>query len=76
MRRYEHLAPVSSTCRVAQQAIVVAKKAVDCCNAGVTVLHVQLREADGKDSRRMSVFNAMLDRQRTAVQKLVLQSGF
>lgn len=55
---------------------MVAKKAVDCCNAGVTVLHVQLREADGKDSRRMSVFNAMLDRQRTAVQKLVLQSGF
>ena len=38
------------------------QKAVDCYNAGATVLHVHVREADGKGSKRLSMFNEMLDR--------------
>jgi hypothetical protein len=30
------------------------QKAVDCWNAGATVLHVHVREADGKGSKRLS----------------------
>jgi uncharacterized protein (DUF849 family) len=33
------------------------QKAVDCDNAGATVLHVHVREADGKGSTRISKFN-------------------
>ncbi|SDE88175.1 Beta-lactamase [Variovorax sp. CF079] len=51
------------------------QKAVDCYNAGATVLHVHIREADGKGSKRLSMFNEMLDRLRTAVPKMVLQVG-
>ena len=51
------------------------QKAVDCYNAGATVLHVHCREEDGKGSKRLSVFNEMLDRLRTAVPKMVLQVG-
>jgi len=51
------------------------QKAVDCWNAGATVLHVHCREADGKGSKRLSMFNEMLDRLRTAVPKMVLQVG-
>jgi hypothetical protein len=51
------------------------QKAVDCYNAGATVLHVHCRETDGKGSKRLSVFNEMLDRLRTAVPKMVLQVG-
>ena len=51
------------------------QKAVDCYNAGATVLHVHCREPDGKGSKRLSVFNEMLDRLRTAVPKMVLQVG-
>ena len=29
------------------------QKAVDCWNAGATVLHVHVREADGKGSKRL-----------------------
>ena len=36
------------------------QKAVDCWNAGATVLHVHVREADGKGSKRLSMFNEML----------------
>ena len=49
-------------------------KAVDFYNAGTTVLHVHLHGADGKGSKRMFVFNEMLDRLRTAVPKTVLQT--
>jgi uncharacterized protein (DUF849 family) len=52
------------------------QKAVDCYNAGATVLHVQVREANGKGSRRMFTFSEVLDRLRTAVPKMVLQTGF
>ncbi len=51
------------------------QKAVDCYNAGATVLHVHVREADGKGSKRISMFNEMLDRLRTAVPKMILQVG-
>ena len=51
------------------------QKAVDCWNAGATVLHVHVREADGKGSKRMSMFNEMLARLRVAVPKMVLQVG-
>ena len=33
------------------------QKAVDCYNAGATLLHVHVREADGKGSKRLSMFN-------------------
>jgi uncharacterized protein (DUF849 family) len=51
------------------------QKAVDCYNAGATVLHVHCREADGKGSKRLSMFNELLDRLRDAVPKMVLQVG-
>ncbi|MFS8977232.1 BKACE family enzyme [Cupriavidus necator] len=51
------------------------QKAVDCYNAGATVLHVHVREADGKGSKRLSMFNEMLARLREAVPKMVLQVG-
>jgi uncharacterized protein (DUF849 family) len=51
------------------------QKAVDCYNAGATVLHVHVRELDGKGSKRMSQFNEMLARLRHAVPKMVLQVG-
>ena len=51
------------------------QKAVDCYNAGATVLHVHVREADGKGSKRLSMFNEMLDRLRSAVPKMILQVG-
>ena len=36
------------------------QKAVDCWNASATVLHVHCREADGKGSKRLSMFNELL----------------
>ena len=51
------------------------QKAVDCYNAGASVLHVHCREADGKGSKRLSMFNEMLARLRAAVPKMVLQVG-
>jgi uncharacterized protein (DUF849 family) len=51
------------------------QKAVDCYNAGATVLHVHCREADGSGSKRLSLFNEMLERLRAAVPKMILQVG-
>jgi len=52
------------------------QKAVDCYNAGATLLHVHVREPDtGKGSKRLEMFNEMLDRLRTAVPKMILQVG-
>ncbi|RKT22856.1 uncharacterized protein (DUF849 family) [Paraburkholderia sp. RAU2J] len=51
------------------------QKAVDCYNAGATVLHVHVREEDGKGSKRMSKFNESLARLREAVPNMVLQVG-
>ncbi|WP_441635305.1 3-keto-5-aminohexanoate cleavage protein [Cupriavidus sp. 2MCAB6] len=33
------------------------QRAADCYNAGAIVLHMQVREADGKGSRRVFMFN-------------------
>src|SRR5215831_18650772 len=51
------------------------QKAVDCYNAGATVLHVHVRELDGTGSKRLSMFNEMLARLRAAVPKMILQVG-
>src|ERR1700751_6133364 len=49
------------------------QKAVDCYNAGPTVLHVHVREADGKGAKRLSNFNELLSLLRVAVPLILLQ---
>jgi uncharacterized protein (DUF849 family) len=51
------------------------QKAVDCYNAGATVLHIHVREPDGKGSKRLSMFNELLARLRVAVPDMILQVG-
>ncbi|HET7403057.1 MAG TPA: 3-keto-5-aminohexanoate cleavage protein [Usitatibacter sp.] len=51
------------------------QKAVDCWNAGATVLHLHVRELDGKGSKRLSMFNEFLARVRIAVPQMILQVG-
>ena len=51
------------------------QKAVDCYNAGATVLHVHVREFDGKGSKRLSMFNELLAGIRARVPEMVLQVG-
>src|SRR6185503_13757783 len=51
------------------------QKAVDCYNAGATVLHVHVRELDGKGSKRLSRFNELLAKLRARVPDMVLQVG-
>jgi uncharacterized protein (DUF849 family) len=51
------------------------QKAEDCWNAGATVLHVHVREEDGKGSKRLSKFNEMLAKLRAAVPDMLLQVG-
>ena len=51
------------------------QKAVDCYNAGAAVLHVHVREADGKGSKKISTFNELLSRLRVAVPDMLLQVG-
>ena len=41
--------------------------ALDCWNAGATVLHIHVRELNGKGSKRLSQFNELLGRLREAV---------
>ena len=36
------------------------QKAVDCYNAGASVLHLHVRELDGKGSKRLSKFNELI----------------
>src|SRR6187397_3560812 len=52
-----------------------AQKAVDCYNAGATVLHIHVRELDGKGSKRLSKFNELLGLLREAVPDMILQVG-
>ncbi|MEV0299223.1 3-keto-5-aminohexanoate cleavage protein [Nocardia sp. NPDC050710] len=49
--------------------------AVDCYNVGATVLHIHVRELDGKGSKRLSKFNELLGRLREAVPDMILQVG-
>jgi len=51
------------------------QKAVDCYNAGATVLHLHCRELDGHGSKRLSMFNELIDRVRTAVPDMIIQVG-
>ena len=51
------------------------QKAVDCYNAGATVLHIHVREDNGKGSKRLSRFNELLAGIRARVPKMILQIG-
>ena len=51
------------------------QQAVDCWEAGATVLHIHVRELDGKGSKRLSQFNEPLRRLREAVPEMILQVG-
>ncbi len=51
------------------------QKAVDCYNAGATVLHLHVRELDGKGSKRLSKFNELIAGVRNAVPELIVQVG-
>ncbi|WP_305092836.1 3-keto-5-aminohexanoate cleavage protein [Prescottella sp. R16] len=51
------------------------QQAVDCFEAGATVLHIHVREEDGKGSKRLSKFNELLGRLREAVPEMILQVG-
>ncbi len=51
------------------------QKAVDCYNAGATVLHLHVREADGKGSKRLSKFNELIAGVRKAVPDMIIQVG-
>ena len=51
------------------------QKALDCYNAGATVVHVHARDPDGKGSKRLSRFNELLAGLRKAVPDMILQVG-
>jgi uncharacterized protein (DUF849 family) len=51
------------------------QQAVECWEAGATVLHIHVRELDGKGSKRLSQFNELLRRLREAVPEMILQIG-
>jgi uncharacterized protein (DUF849 family) len=52
-----------------------AQKALDCYNAGATVLHIHVRELDGTGSKRLSKFNELLAMLREVVPDMILQVG-
>ena len=51
------------------------QKAVDCYNAGASVLHLHVRELDGKGSKRLSKFNELIAGVRAAVPDMLIQVG-
>lgn len=51
------------------------QQAVDCHNAGATVLHLHVRELDGKGSKRLSMFNELIAGIRARAPGLVIQVG-
>src|SRR5262245_2395315 len=51
------------------------QKAVDCYNAGATVLHLHVRELDGRGSKRLSMFNELIAGVRRAVPQMIIQVG-
>jgi|GEM_PF-4626518 len=51
------------------------QKAVDCYEAGASVLHIHVRELDGRGSKRLSKFNELLAALRDAVPDMILQGG-
>ena len=51
------------------------QKAVDCFEAGATVLHLHVRELDGKGSKHLSKFNELIAGVRAAVPEMIIQVG-
>jgi len=51
------------------------QKAVDCYNAGASVLHLHVRELDGTGSKRLSKFNELIAGVRKAVPDMIIQVG-
>ena len=51
------------------------QKAADCYNAGATVLHLHVRELDGKGSKQLSKFNELIAGVRKAVPDMIIQVG-
>ena len=51
------------------------QKAVDCYEAGASVLHLHVRELDGKGSKRLSMFNELIAGVRKAVPDMIIQVG-
>ncbi len=51
------------------------QQAVDCYEAGATVLHLHVRELDGKGSKRLSKFNELIAGVRAAVPDMIIQVG-
>jgi uncharacterized protein (DUF849 family) len=51
------------------------QKAVDCYNAGATVLHLHVRELDGRGSKRLSKFNELIAGVRKAAPDMIIQVG-
>ncbi len=51
------------------------QKAVDCYEAGASVLHLHVRELDGRGSKRLSKFNELIAGVRKAVPDMVIQVG-
>lgn len=51
------------------------QKAVDCYEAGASVLHLHVRELDGTGSKRLSKFNELIEGVREAVPDMIVQVG-
>nr|WP_293845531.1 3-keto-5-aminohexanoate cleavage protein [Sphingopyxis sp.] len=51
------------------------QKAVDCYSAGATVLHMHCRGLAGHGSKRLSMFNEVIGKIRTAVPGMIIQVG-
>jgi uncharacterized protein (DUF849 family) len=51
------------------------QKAVDCYNAGAAVLHLHVRELDGKGSKRLSKFNELIAGVRARCPQMLIQVG-
>ena len=50
-------------------------KAAECYEAGATVLHLHVRELDGKGSKRLSKFNELIAGVRKVVPDMIIQVG-
>src|SRR4029434_6863233 len=51
------------------------QKAVDCYNAGATVLHLHVRALDGQGYERLSMVDELIAGVRKAVPDLIIQVG-
>lgn len=51
------------------------QKAVDCYNAGATVLHLHCREEDGHGSKRLSKFNELIAGIKARIPDMIIQVG-